>query len=86
MDAQTNCSDRTDSTMEQSIENEQPLTITDQDAALPASPASRVYSEEFFAVNFAITRRAIQGRNAYAAWAQKLGTTKKDDPEFLRIH
>ncbi|GFT79619.1 hypothetical protein NPIL_142711 [Nephila pilipes] len=33
-----------------------------------------------------MTRRAIQGRNAYAAWARKLGTTKKDDPEFLRVH
>ncbi|GFS69572.1 hypothetical protein NPIL_680941 [Nephila pilipes] len=44
------------------------------------------YSEEFFAVNFTMTRRAIQGRNAYAAWARKLGTTKKDDPEFLRVH
>ncbi|GFS96607.1 hypothetical protein NPIL_156681, partial [Nephila pilipes] len=72
--------------MEQSIDNTKPTTNSDQGAALPASPSSKIYSEEFFAVNFAITRRAIQGRNAYAAWARKLGTTKKDDPEFLRVH
>ncbi|GFT99882.1 hypothetical protein NPIL_663891 [Nephila pilipes] len=86
MDALTNWSDRTDEVMEQSIENTQSNTNSDQGAALPASPSSKIYSEEFFAVNFTMTRRAIQGRNAYAAWARKLGTTKKDDPEFLRVH
>ncbi|GFT74155.1 hypothetical protein NPIL_310171 [Nephila pilipes] len=25
-------------------------------------------------------------RNAFAAWARKLGLTKKNDPEFLRVH
>ncbi|GFT95186.1 hypothetical protein NPIL_421501 [Nephila pilipes] len=80
MDAQNNWSDRTDFAMEESEMNEP--TITDQGAALPASPAGKVYSEEYFA----ITRRAIQGWNAYAAWARKLGITKKDDLEFLRIH
>nr|GFS85642.1 hypothetical protein NPIL_45081 [Nephila pilipes] len=86
MDAQANWSDRTDEAMEQSIEKTQPNIYSDQGAALPASPLSKIYSEEFFAVNFTMTRRAIQGRNAYAAWARKLGTTKKDDPEFLRVH
>ncbi|GFU06088.1 hypothetical protein NPIL_111831 [Nephila pilipes] len=86
MDALTNWSDRTDKAIEQSIENAKPTTNSDQGAALPASPSSKIYSEEFFAVNFSITRRAIQGRNAYAAWARKLGSTKKDDPEFLRVH
>ncbi|GFT95556.1 hypothetical protein NPIL_234251 [Nephila pilipes] len=86
MDALTNWSDRTDEAMEQSIENTKPTTNSDQGAALSASPSSKIYSEEFFAVNFSMTRRAIKGRNAYAAWARKLGTTKKDDPEFLRIH
>ncbi|GFT68154.1 hypothetical protein NPIL_553441 [Nephila pilipes] len=86
MDAQTNWSDRTDDVMEQAIENIQSTTNSDQGAALPASPSSKIYSEEFFAVNFTMTRRAIQGRNAYAAWARKFGTTKKDDPEFLRVH
>ncbi|GFT14551.1 hypothetical protein NPIL_345841 [Nephila pilipes] len=86
MDALTNWSDRTDEVMEQSIENTQSNTNSDQGAALPASPSSKIYSEEFFAENFSLTKRAIQGRNAYAAWARKLGTTKKDDPEFLRVH
>ncbi|GFS47303.1 hypothetical protein NPIL_667371 [Nephila pilipes] len=86
MYALTNWSDRTDEAMEQSIENAKPTTNSDQGAALPASPSSKIYSEEFFAVNFSITRRAIQGRNAYAAWDRKLRTTKKDDPEFLRVH
>ncbi|GFS31762.1 hypothetical protein NPIL_192741 [Nephila pilipes] len=86
MDAQANWSDRTDEVMEQSIEQNLPNNNSDQGAALPASPSSKIYSEEFFAVNFMMTRRAIQGRNAYAAWARKLGTTKKDDPEFLRVH
>ncbi|GFT18678.1 hypothetical protein NPIL_168461 [Nephila pilipes] len=85
MDALTNWSDRTDEAMEQSIENTKLNTNSDQGAALPASPSSKIYSE-FFAENFSLTRRAIQGRNAYAAWARKLGTTKKDDPEFLRVH
>ncbi|GFT18688.1 hypothetical protein NPIL_168511 [Nephila pilipes] len=86
MDALTNWSDRTDEVMEQSIDNTQSNINSDQGAALPASPSSKIYSEEFFAVNFTMTRRAIQGRNAYAAWARKLRTTKKDDPEFLRDH
>ncbi|GFS41681.1 hypothetical protein NPIL_16341 [Nephila pilipes] len=86
MDAQTNWSDRTDEAMEQSIVNEIPTSNSDQGAALPASPSSKIYSEEFFAVNYQMTRRAIRGRNAYAAWARKLGTTKKNDPEFLRVH
>ncbi|GFS44880.1 hypothetical protein NPIL_468161 [Nephila pilipes] len=86
MDAQTNWSDRTDDAMEQSIYVEKPTDNLDQGAALQASPSSKIYSEEFFAVNFTMRRMAIQGRNAYAAWARKLGTTKKDDPEFLRVH
>ncbi|GFS76825.1 hypothetical protein NPIL_292301 [Nephila pilipes] len=86
MDAQANWSDRTDEAMEQSIVNEKLTTNSDQGAALPASPSSKIYSEEFFAVNFSMTGRAIQGRNAYAAWARKIGTTKKGDPEFLRVH
>ncbi|GFT72433.1 hypothetical protein NPIL_169491, partial [Nephila pilipes] len=79
MDAQNNWSDRTDLAMEQNDN-------IDQGAAITASPASRVFNEEYLAKNFIITRQAIQGRNAYAAWARKLGLTKKDDPEFLRIH
>ncbi|GFU59084.1 hypothetical protein NPIL_277391 [Nephila pilipes] len=84
MDAQNSWSDRTEIAMEQ-IENAENEN-TDQGAAITASPASRVYDEEFFVRNFTTTRRALQGRNAYAAWARKLGLTKKDDPEFLRIH
>ncbi|GFT09779.1 hypothetical protein NPIL_410051 [Nephila pilipes] len=75
MDAQNNWSDRTDLAMEQNDN-------IDQGAAITASPASRVFNEEYFAKNI-ITRQAIQGRNAYAAWARKLGLTKKDDPEFM---
>ncbi|GFU61460.1 hypothetical protein NPIL_7961 [Nephila pilipes] len=84
MDAQNNWSYRTDLAMEQNdnIDN----TNIDQGAAITASPASRVFSEGYFAKNFIITRQTIQGRNAYAAWARKLGLTKKDDPEFLKIH
>ncbi|GFT68158.1 hypothetical protein NPIL_553461 [Nephila pilipes] len=84
MDAQNNSSDRTETAMEQNVNDEN--EITDQGAAITASPSSRVYNEDFFVKNFSTTRRAIQGRNAYAAWARKLGLTKKDDPEFLRIH
>ncbi|GFT39847.1 hypothetical protein NPIL_24141 [Nephila pilipes] len=84
MDAQNSWSDRTELAMEQT--DDIVPEINDQGAAITASPASRVYDEDFFAKNFSITRRAIQGRNAYAAWARKLGLTKKDDPEFLRIH
>ncbi|GFU22178.1 hypothetical protein NPIL_307861 [Nephila pilipes] len=84
MDAQNNWSDRTEFAMEQ---NELNTTENiDQGAAITASPASRVFDEDFFVQNYSTTRRAIQGRNAYAAWARKLGLTKKDDPEFLRIH
>ncbi|GFU26989.1 hypothetical protein NPIL_115681 [Nephila pilipes] len=60
--------------------------ITDQGAALSASPASRSYSEKYFAGNFVIIKRVIQRRNGCAAWARKLGITKKDIPEILRIH
>ncbi|GFT49959.1 hypothetical protein NPIL_442041 [Nephila pilipes] len=83
MDVQNNWSDRIDLAMEQNdnIDN----TNIDQGAAITASPASRVFNEEYFAKNFTIPRRAIKGRNAYATWARKLGLTKKDDPEFLRI-
>ncbi|GFT57147.1 hypothetical protein NPIL_129991 [Nephila pilipes] len=83
MDALDNWSDRTDLAMEQNdnIDN----TNIDQGAAITASPASRVFNEEYFAKNFTITSRAIHGRNAYAAWARKFGLTKKDVPEFLRI-
>ncbi|GFT56900.1 hypothetical protein NPIL_51141 [Nephila pilipes] len=84
MDAQNNWSDRTDLAMEQN-DDDIPENI-DQGAAITASLARRVFDEDFFAKNFSITRRAIQGRNAYAAWARKLGLTKKDDPEFLRIN
>ncbi|GFS99170.1 hypothetical protein NPIL_394251 [Nephila pilipes] len=84
MDAQNNWSDRTEFAMEQ-IELNTADNI-DQGAAITASPASRVFDEDFFTQNYSTTRRAIQGRNAYAAWARKLGLTKKDDPEFLRIH
>ncbi|GFT75687.1 hypothetical protein NPIL_204141 [Nephila pilipes] len=84
MDAQNNWSDRTEFAMEQNEINT--TDNIDQGAAITASPASRVFDEDFFKQNFSTTRRAIQGRNAYAAWARKLGLTKKDDPEFLRIH
>ncbi|GFS89612.1 hypothetical protein NPIL_536461 [Nephila pilipes] len=84
MDAQNNWSDRTEFAMEQNEINT--ADNIDQGAAITASPASRVFDEDFFTQNFSTTRRAIQGRNAYAAWARKLGLTKKDDPEFLRIH
>ncbi|GFT04845.1 hypothetical protein NPIL_347211, partial [Nephila pilipes] len=84
MDAQNNWSDRTEFAMEQNDINT--ANNIDQGAAITASPASRVFDEDFFKQNFSTTRRAIQGRNAYAAWARKLGLTKKDDPEFLRIH
>ncbi|GFU29377.1 hypothetical protein NPIL_640621, partial [Nephila pilipes] len=84
MDAQNNWSDRTEFAMEQNEINT--TNNIDQGAAITASPASRVFDEDFFKQNFSTTRRAIQGRNAYAAWARKLGLTKKDDPEFLRIH
>ncbi|GFT31214.1 hypothetical protein NPIL_522891, partial [Nephila pilipes] len=84
MDAQNNWSDRTEFAMEQ---NELNTTENiDQGAAITASPSSRVFDEDFFVQNYSTTRRAIQGRNAYAAWARKLGLTKKDYPEFLRIH
>ncbi|GFT07267.1 hypothetical protein NPIL_179171 [Nephila pilipes] len=84
MDAQNNWSDRTDLAKEQNdnIDN----TNIEQGVAITASPASRVFNEEYFAKNFIITRQALQGQNACAAWARKLGLTKKDDPEFLRIH
>ncbi|GFT85514.1 hypothetical protein NPIL_478171 [Nephila pilipes] len=84
MDAQNNWSDRTDLALEQNdnIDN----TNIDQGAAITASPASRVFNEEYFVKNFIITRQTIQGLNAYAAWARKLGLTKKDDPEILIIH
>ncbi|GFS30717.1 hypothetical protein NPIL_317691 [Nephila pilipes] len=84
MDAQNNWSDRTEIAMEQNEHNT--IENIDQGAAITASPASRVFDEDFFVQNYSTTRRAIQGRNAYAAWARKLGLTKKDDPEFLRIH
>ncbi|GFT45231.1 hypothetical protein NPIL_498001 [Nephila pilipes] len=84
MDAQNNWSDRTETAMEQNANDEN--EIIDLGADITASPSSRVYNEDFFVKNFSTTRRAIQGRNAYAAWARKLGLTKKDDPEFLRIH
>ncbi|GFU17241.1 hypothetical protein NPIL_151421 [Nephila pilipes] len=83
MDVQSSWSNRTETAMEA---NDVETINVDQGATLPASPASRSYYDKYFADNFVVTRRAIQGRNAYATWPRKLGITKKGDPEFLRIH
>ncbi|GFS30355.1 hypothetical protein NPIL_851 [Nephila pilipes] len=89
MEAKAICSDRTDMGMDDTTSPTFISTDSQPGAALQlasVSPSRKIFDDQFFMDNFFLTKKAIQGRNAFAVWACKFATTKRDNPEVERAH